>query len=86
MTFGICSEKLSKTYFVVVVIYVLERKEIRRILFTNPRPLSRPAKSSVFCQMISIKKVNLYLCHLYDALFEMLNFKKVKNWLSAQCS
>jgi phosphate starvation-inducible protein PhoH and related proteins len=77
LVFGIGPAGTGKTYLAVAMaVAALTKKEVKRIILT--RPAVEAGEKLGFLPGDLVEKVNPYLRPLYDALHDMLDFRKVQ--------
>ncbi len=77
MVFGIGPAGTGKTYLAVAMaVAALAKKEVKRLVLT--RPAVEAGEKLGFLPGDLVEKVNPYLRPLYDALHDMLEFRKVQ--------
>jgi phosphate starvation-inducible PhoH-like protein len=80
LTFGIGPAGTGKTYLAVAMAAsALLKREVKRLILT--RPAVEAGEKLGFLPGDMVEKVNPYLRPLYDALHDMLDFKKVQEML-----
>lgn len=80
LTFGIGPAGTGKTYMAVAMAAsALASKQVKRIILT--RPAVEAGEKLGFLPGDLVEKVNPYLRPLYDALGDMLDFKKVQEYI-----
>ena len=80
LTFGIGPAGTGKTYLAVAMAAsALLKREVKRLILT--RPAVEAGEKLGFLPGDMVEKVNPYLRPLYDALHDMLEFKKVQEML-----
>ena len=83
ISFGVGPAGTGKTYLAVAAaVDMLERNEIQRILLV--RPAVEAGEKLGFLPGDLTQKIDPYLRPLYDALYEMIGFKKVAKLLERQ--
>lgn len=82
LVFGIGPAGTGKTYLAVAMaVAALTKKEIKRLVLT--RPAVEAGEKLGFLPGDLAEKINPYLRPLYDALHDMLDFRKVQEMLEA---
>ncbi|MFW6005720.1 MAG: PhoH family protein [Desulfonatronovibrionaceae bacterium] len=80
LVFGVGPAGTGKTYLAVAVaVSALTQKQVKRIILT--RPAVEAGEKLGFLPGDLMEKVNPYLRPLYDALHDMLDFRKVQEML-----
>ncbi|XPV77482.1 MAG: PhoH family protein [Desulfovibrio sp.] len=80
LVFGIGPAGTGKTYLAVAMaVAAYTRKEVKRIILT--RPAVEAGEKLGFLPGDLVEKVNPYLRPLYDALYDMIDIKKVEDML-----
>ena len=80
LVFGIGPAGTGKTYLAVAMaVAALTKKEIKRLVLT--RPAVEAGEKLGFLPGDLVEKINPYLRPLYDALHDMLEFRKVQEML-----
>jgi len=80
LTFGIGPAGTGKTYLAVALAAsALLKREVKRLILT--RPAVEAGEKLGFLPGDMVEKVNPYLRPLYDALHDMLDFKKVQEMI-----
>jgi phosphate starvation-inducible protein PhoH and related proteins len=80
LVFGIGPAGTGKTYLAVAMaVSALMKKEVKRLVLT--RPAVEAGEKLGFLPGDMVEKVNPYLRPLYDALHDMLDFRKVQEML-----
>lgn len=80
INFGIGPSETEKTFLAVAcAIAALEKEEVSLIVLT--RPAVEAGEKLGYLPGDLTQKIDPYLCHLYDVLFEMLGFVKVNQLL-----